>query len=60
MPEPKPIAAVAQETAERIVAHLREDTTAADAAREADRDARVAAALAELRAAGKLPPPAKS
>lgn len=56
-PGEKSIGQVADETRDRIIAYYRENTVEDDARREAERDARVKAALGELRRQGKLPPP---
>jgi len=53
--EPR-IRQVADEVAAKLIEHIRDDTAEDDARREAERDARVARALRELAAQGKLPP----
>lgn len=50
---------VAEETRDRLVAYIRENTAEDDARREAERDARVKAALEELGREGKRPPSRK-
>jgi hypothetical protein len=56
---PKPIEQVAEETCAAIVRHLQTDTAADDARREAERDARIKAALEDLAREGKVPRPEK-
>jgi hypothetical protein len=56
-PAPKSdIAKVAEEVQELLIRHIEGNTAEDDARREAERDARVAAALRELAEEGKLPP----
>lgn len=50
---------VAEETRDRLVAHIRENTAEDDARREAERDTRVKAALEKLTREGNRPPPLK-
>jgi hypothetical protein len=55
-PEPKSIQQVADEVQEILIRHIEANTEEEDARREAERDARVKAALEKLAAEGKLPP----
>lgn len=55
-PRNTPIGKVAEEVQEILIRHIEANTEAEDARREAERDARIAAALKELAEAGKLPP----
>ncbi len=56
-PQPQPpLARVAEEVQELLIRHIEANTADEDARREAERDARVAAALKELADEGKLPP----
>lgn len=52
----KPIDEVAAETRAAIERHLRTDTAAEDARREAEREARIEEALRKLADEGKTPP----
>lgn len=52
----RPLDEVARQTQEALMRHLQADTAADDERREAERDARVKAALDALAAEGKLPP----
>ncbi len=55
--QPKPpIRKVAEEAQDTLIRHIEANTEEEDARREAERDARIAAALKELADAGKLPP----
>ena len=55
-PPKKPIARVAEEVQEELIRYIEANTAEEDERREAERDARVAAALRELAEEGKLPP----
>lgn len=51
-----PLKTVADEVQEALIRHIEANTDDEDARREAERDARIAAALKELAEQGKLPP----
>ncbi len=55
-PPKTPIRKVAEEVQEILIRHIEANTAEEDERREAERDARIAAALKELAEAGKLPP----
>ncbi len=55
-PRKTPIGKVAEEVQEILIRHIEANTAEEDARREAERDARIAAALKELADDGKLPP----
>jgi hypothetical protein len=54
---PQSIEQVAADTCAAIVRHLQSDAAAADASREAEREARIKSALEELARGGKVLPP---